>query len=111
MAASGTIARRSGVPIVSSCFGSGASLLLAAEPDDQLTTREKHRRAAIPRSERDKEPRVFLRRDERGDYRRPGEGRGVACRCPHLVVFIQREKHRREPGWEKAQRRKRARGK
>ena len=28
----------------------GASLLLASEPDNELTTREKHRRAAIPRS-------------------------------------------------------------
>ena len=50
MAALDTIARRSGARIVSSCFGAGASILLASEPDDELTTREKHRRAAIPRS-------------------------------------------------------------
>ena len=61
-----------GAPIVSSCSCAGASILLASEPDAELTTREKHRRAAIPRSERDKGPRVFLRWHERGDPRRPG---------------------------------------
>ena len=50
MAALDTVARCSGARIVSSCFGAGASILLASEPDDELTTREKHRRAAIPRS-------------------------------------------------------------
>ena len=49
-----------------------APILLASEPDDELTTREKHRRAAIPRSQRDKRPGVFLRRHERGDPRSPG---------------------------------------
>ena len=50
LAALDTIARCSGARIVSSCFGAGASILPASEPDDELTTREKHRRAAIPRS-------------------------------------------------------------
>ena len=50
LAALDTIARRSGARIVSSCFGAGAPFLLASEPADELTTGEKHRRAAIPRS-------------------------------------------------------------
>ena len=50
MAALDTIARCSGARSVSSCFSAGASILLASEPADELTTREKHRRAAIPRS-------------------------------------------------------------
>ena len=50
LAALDTIARCSGARSVSSCFSAGASILLASEPDNELTTREKHRRAAIPRS-------------------------------------------------------------
>ena len=38
---------RSGARIVSSCFGAGASILPASESDDELTTREKHRSAAV----------------------------------------------------------------
>ena len=47
MAALDTIACRSGARIVSSCFGVGGSILLASEPDDELTTRQKHRGVAI----------------------------------------------------------------
>ena len=47
MAPLDTIARGSGARIVSSCFGAGASILLASKPGDELTTREKHRRAAV----------------------------------------------------------------
>ena len=36
--------------------------------------------------------------------RRTGESRGAARRCPHLVIFIQREERGRERGWEKAKR-------
>ena len=50
MAALDTVARCPGARSVSSCFSAGASILPASEPDDELTTREKHRRAAIPRS-------------------------------------------------------------
>ena len=47
MAPLGTIASRSGARIVSGCHGGRGSILLASEPDDELTAREKHRRAAI----------------------------------------------------------------
>ena len=35
----------------------------------------------------------------------PGEGRGATRRCPHLVIFLQREERERERRWEKAKRR------
>ena len=38
MAPLGTITRHAGARIDNSCFGAGASILLAPEPDDQLTT-------------------------------------------------------------------------
>ena len=47
MAPLGAIASRSGARIDSSCFGAGASILLASKPDDELTTREKHRSATV----------------------------------------------------------------
>ena len=50
LAALDTVARCPGARSVSSCFSAGASILLASEPGNGLTTREKHRRAAIPRS-------------------------------------------------------------
>ncbi len=50
LAALDTIARCPGARSVSSCFSAGASILPASEPGNELTTREKHRRAAIPRS-------------------------------------------------------------
>ena len=59
-------------------------------------------------SESGERPGIFLRRHERGDSRRPGKGRGVARRCPHLIVFIQREERGRKRGWKKTERRKRA---
>ena len=49
---------------------------LASEPDDQLTTGQKHRRASIPRSEPDKGPGIFLRRYKRGDPRRSQRSMG-----------------------------------
>src|SRR6266481_4397437 len=104
MAAVDTIAYHGGAPIASVCSCACASILLASEPDDQLTTGQKHRRASIPRSEPDKGPRVFLRRHERGDPRSPGQSRWAACRCPHLVIFIQREGREREGSWGKAKR-------
>src|SRR5437868_15470969 len=105
MAALDTIACRSGARVVSSCFGVGGSILPASEPDDELTARKKHRRAAIPRSERGKRSGIFLRRHKRGDSRWTGKGRWAARRWPHVVIFLQRNERERERGWEKAKRR------
>jgi len=46
-AALDTIAHRSGARIASSCFGAGASILLASEPDAELNSTKEHRGIAL----------------------------------------------------------------
>ena len=43
MATLDAVARRSDAPIVNSCFGAGASILLASEPGNELNSRKEHR--------------------------------------------------------------------
>jgi len=64
-----------------------------------------HRAPSVHGSEPGEEPGIFRRRDEPGDSRRFGKGRGVARHCPHLIVFIQREERGRKRRWQKIERR------